>query len=94
METNFDPVEFAKQCIREKVDSLLPSSLMRATINLHQLSEITGYSERYLQKEFIWTEDAKALEASTNTKYLWFYPEIRDCWREFCRNNKVGREEK
>lgn len=83
----FDPFEYAKECIREKVNSQLPTELLYATI------EITGYSDSYLRKYFICTDEALALECGPASKNLWKYPEIRDCWRDYCDRNSVREKE-
>lgn len=90
----FDPVEFAKQCIREKVNSMIPDKLMYATIDMKKLIEITSHSESYLRKNFICTVAAKKLSCSPTTKELWKYPEIRNCWLDFCTENHKFREVK
>lgn len=87
MESAFDPVAFAKQCIREKVERELPVEIFYATVDLDLLVEITNHSESYLRKNFLVTPEAKAIECSPTTKRLWKYPEIRDCWRVFCDQN-------
>lgn len=84
MDSTFDPVAFAKECIRERIEHDLPTEILYATIDMNRLTEITGHSETYLRKHFIVTKEAKALECSPTTKNLWKYPEIRDCWRDFC----------
>ncbi|MBX8978963.1 hypothetical protein [Enterococcus gallinarum] len=87
----FDPVEYAKQCIREKVESSISENIMFATIDMKQLVLITNHSDSYLRQNFICTPEAKALSCSPTTKELWRYPEIRDCWLEFCDRNKRGK---
>lgn len=85
----FDPVEYSKQCIKEKIESLIPEKIMYATIDMKILVEITCHSESYLRKNFICTPEAQELRCSPTTKDLWAYPEIRDCWRDFCQKNKI-----
>lgn len=90
----FDPVQYAKECIQEKVNEALPIEILYATINMKKLVEITGYSESYLRQNFTCTKEAKKLECGTTSKYLWKYPEIRDCWRKFCDQNNIRGEAK
>lgn len=85
----FDPVEYAKKCIYDKVESLMPKEILFATIDINKLVQITSHSVTYLEKNFINTPEARALECSPTTKRLWKYPEIRDCWLEFCVRNNV-----
>lgn len=93
MQQVFDPVEFAKECIREKVNSQLPTEILYATIDMKKLIEICGYSESYLRQHFICTDEALELECGTTAKYLWKYPEIRDCWRDYCVRNRIRGKE-
>ena len=82
----FDPVEYAKECIRDEVKKLMPKEI-------NKLVQITSHSVTYLEKNFINTPDAQALECSPTTKRLWKYPEIRDCWLEFCIQNNIKSKE-
>lgn len=84
----FDPIEFTKQCIKEKVDSMVPEKIIYATVDMKNLAQITNHSVTYLRQNFICTPEAKALSCSPTTKELWKYPEIRDCWLDFCERNK------
>lgn len=84
----FDPVEYAKRCIEEEVEKLLPKEILFATIDMKILVQITNHSDSYLKQNFIITPEAQSLECSPTTKHLWKYPEIRDCWLEFCERNK------
>lgn len=88
----FDPIEFAKECIREKVENQLPTEILYATINMKKLVEITGYSDSYLRQHFTCTDEAIALECGPASKGLWKYPEIRDCWRDFCDRNNLRKK--
>ena len=83
----FNPVEFAKQCIREKIDSLILDDILYATVDMKLLVKITSHSSSYLRKNFTCTDEAKVLSCSPTTKELWRYPEIRDCWLDFCMIN-------
>ncbi|MES5415526.1 hypothetical protein ABVF54_14205 [Enterococcus mundtii] len=86
----FDPVEYAKNCIEDQVEKLMPKEILFATIDIKKLVQLTSHSVAYLEKNFINTAEAKELECSPTTKRLWKYPEIRDCWLEFCKqNNKI-----
>lgn len=91
MTTAFDPVSYAKECIDRRVSEIVPEKIMHATINMHQLAEITGYSERYLRIEFIVTPEAMKLEVGPGRKAAWLYPEIRDCWRNYCIRTGKGK---
>ena len=91
----FDPIEYAKQCIEEKVEASLPIEILYATVDMKKLVLITSHSDTYLRQHFICTPEAKALSCSPTSKELWKYPDIRDCWLEFCDRNKIrkgGRE--
>ena len=90
----FDPVEYAKECIREEVKKLMPKEILFATIDINKLVQITSHSVTYLEKHFINTPDVQALECSPTTKRLWKYPEIRDCWLEFCVQNNIKQKPK
>lgn len=90
----FDPVEFAKHCIREKIESMIPEKIVYATVDIKKLVEITNHSASYLRKNFTCTDEAIALSCSPTTKELWKYPEIRDCWLDFCESNKVRSDKK
>ncbi|MCM6930305.1 hypothetical protein NE261_00535 [Enterococcus italicus] len=89
MENYFDPLEYAKECIKEEVKSQMKERIQQGTIDIKMLAEITCHSTSFLEKNFIVTEEAKELEKSPSTKRLWLYPEIRDCWREFCIRENV-----
>lgn len=90
----FDPVEYAKECIRDEVKKLMPKEILFATIDINKLVQITSHSVTYLEKHFINTPDVQALECSPTTKRLWKYPEIRDCWLEFCVQNNIKQKPK
>lgn len=85
----FDPVDYAKQCIREEVEKLMPKEILFATIDMNKLVQIASHSQTYLEQNFVNTPEAQALECSPTSKRLWKYPEIRDCWLEFCIRNKI-----
>lgn len=86
----FDPVDYAKQCIREEVEKLMPKEILFATIDMNKLIQITSHSQSYLEQNFVNTTEAQSLECSPTSKRLWKYPDIRECWIEFCiRNNKT-----
>ncbi|WP_270692807.1 hypothetical protein [Enterococcus malodoratus] len=89
----FDPVEYAKECIREEVKKLMPKEILFATIDINKLVQITSHSVTYLEKHFINTPDVQTLECSPTTKRLWKYPDIRDCWLEFCEQNNIKSKE-
>lgn len=88
MDTLFDPLEYSKKCVREFVEERLEVAIIYSTIDINRLVEITCHSKTYLEMNFICTEEAQALECSPTTKRLWQYPEISDCWREYCKKNK------
>lgn len=90
----FDPVEYAKQCIEKQVEKLMPKEILFATIDINKLVQISCHSVSYLEQNFINTAEAKALECSPTSKRLWKYPEIRECWLEFCDHNNVKRKVK
>lgn len=88
MQTTFDPVEYAKECIEQKVSEIVPKEIIYATINIKKLMEITGYGRSTLERGFLCTEEAEMLNVSTTSKKVWLYPEIAEAWREYSLNNK------
>ncbi|TRZ30932.1 hypothetical protein AUF15_08720 [Enterococcus avium] len=46
----FDPVEYAKECIRDEVKKLMPKEILFATIDINKLVQITSHSVTYLEK--------------------------------------------
>lgn len=91
MESYFDPIAYAKECIETKVEKMMPKEVLFATVDMNKLVQLTSHSKSYLKTSFIVTPEAKALECSPTTKRLWKYPEIRYCWLEFCEVNKIKR---
>ncbi|MGM0238478.1 hypothetical protein [Enterococcus sp. AZ103] len=89
METFFDPVEYAKECVRKEVERLMPTEILFATVDMEKLTIICSHSRTYLEQNFVCTKEAKELECSPTTKRLWKYPEIRDCWLKYCDENGV-----
>lgn len=87
-DTLFDPIEYTKRCIEKKVEEALPPEILYATVDMKKLIDITSHSDTYLRKHFINTPEAKALSCSPTSKELWKYPDIRDCWLDFCDRMK------
>ncbi|MBP1040405.1 hypothetical protein I6N95_05190 [Vagococcus sp. BWB3-3] len=88
MGESFNPVEYAKQCIKEKVDASFPSELVKATIPMEGLIEITGVSRSTLETKYVSQPEFYKLQVNEGKKRLWLYPEIRDAWREIKINEK------
>lgn len=88
----FDPVEYAKLCIEAEVERRMPKEILFATIDINKLVQIASHSVSYLEQNFINTPEAKALECSPSAKRLWRYPEIRECWLDFCVQNNIKKK--
>lgn len=89
MENYFDPLEYAKDCIEKEIQSQMAERIQQATVDIKMLAKISCHSTSYLEKYFVVTDEARELERSPSTKRLWLYPEIRDCWREFCIRENI-----
>ena len=91
----FDPVTYAKKCIEEKMENLLPEKVEMpcATVDMKKLKEITSMGRTYLETNFTCLPQVRELDVSVTTKKLWLYPEVANVWRKHAKENRIRKLE-
>lgn len=85
----FDPQAVAQKVIEDQVNQMLGADGgLQITVNIKQLSEMTGTSPSTLEKQFVPLGYVAKLERRAGApgkrgKRVWLFPEVRDAWRRY-----------